>query len=125
MIVAHADASDAGEDVKELVAVSIGDIVSDRLLHVDWEVLLLVAGGLTVSLDACQSSGSREGCLHGRASWLIRETKSGGGEALISRHGAEGGVALASVLELGKKVLLHSIFTIRARDLFNPKILII
>ena len=86
VVVAHADAGDAREDIQERVAVDVRDVVAYRLLHVNGEVLLFVARRLTILFDACHGGRAREGCLHGRSVWLVGEAKSGGGEALISRQ---------------------------------------
>ena len=43
MVVPHADASDASEDIKERVTISISDVVSKGFVHVNREVSLLAA----------------------------------------------------------------------------------
>ena len=86
MVVAHADAGDARENIQKRVAVDVSDVVADRLVHVNWEVLLFVARGLTILFDACHGGRAREGCLHGWSVWLGGEAKSSGGEALIPRQ---------------------------------------
>jgi len=43
MVVPHADASDASEDIKERVSISISDVVSKGFVHVNREVSLLAA----------------------------------------------------------------------------------
>ena len=52
VIIARANACNACEYVKHLVTISISNIVTRGLMHVDWEMLLLVAGDISVGLNA-------------------------------------------------------------------------
>jgi len=130
MVVPHPYTGNAGEDVEELVSISVGHVVTDRLLHIDREVSLLVARNLTISFDVCQSGWTWEGCLHVWSIWLIRESHGRGGESLISGHGAHGRRSIKEallgryvVLELREKELLH--FCVKLAGLLSTILLLL
>ena len=51
MVVAHADASNGGEDIQELVSINVCDVVTVRSFEINGELLLLVARDITVLRD--------------------------------------------------------------------------
>ena len=81
MIVAETDAGNGGEHIEVLVSIDVSDVVTDTVLQIDREVLLLVAGCLTIRLDRGFAQGTRIGGLENWGSWFVREASGRGRES--------------------------------------------